>query len=206
MVAQVEAAGIIPGPAWSWSTGDTAAQCAFPSGSGQASGCTSWSSGVVRTVFEGTPSLALVAHEVANAETEQYAVPALLNEVGTADAGTSWSPTDAVASCLVAHFLGRQDDAAGAWQCPASMATSVAAHIHDTIVTTQITAICGSTSGVASSLTFSAGTGTLTVTSPAGGSTPQSAAIGASVTVSGIGTFTAKDVGGTATVTGICHG
>jgi len=206
MVAQVEAAGIVPGPGWTWSTGDTAAQCRFPSGSGQSSGCTSWSSGVIRTVFEGTPSLSLVAHEVANAETERYAVPTLLSEVASADAGTSWSPTDAVASCLVAHFLGRQDDAAGSWQCPASLATSVAAHIHDTIVTTQITATCGTRSGAISVLTFSAGGGTLTVTSPAGGSPARTAVAGASVTVSGVGTFMARDVGGTATVTGVCHG
>jgi hypothetical protein len=160
----------------------------------------------VRTVFEGTPSLSLVAHEVANAETEQYALPALLSEVSDAAGGTSWSPTDAVASCLVAHFLGHQDDAAGSWQCPASLAASVASHIHDTIVTTEITAICGAKSGIASVLTFSAGTGTLTVTLPAGGSGPRKAAAGTSITVSGIGTFTAKDVGGTATVSGVCHG
>jgi len=129
-----------------------------------------------------------------------------LSEVAAADAGTSWSPTDAVASCLVAHFLGHQDDAAGSWQCPASLAASVASHIHDTIVTTQITAICGSKSGIASVLTFSAGTGTLTVTSPAGEAGPQKAVAGTSVTVSGVGTFTAKDVGGTATVSGVCHG
>jgi hypothetical protein len=206
MVAQVEAAGIVPGPGWSWTMGNSSAQCAFPSGSGQSSACTSWSSGVVRTVFAGTPSLALVAHEVANAETEQDAIPALLSEVAEDAAGRSWSPTDAVASCLVEHFLGFQDDAAGSWQCPPSLASSVAAHIHDTIVTTRITAICGSKSGANSVLIFSAGSGTLTVTSPSGGSTPQTAVSGTSITVSGVGTFAANDVGGTVTVVGACQG
>jgi hypothetical protein len=60
-------------------------------------------------------------------------VPNLLNEVSLADAGSSWSPTDAVASCLVEHFMGFQDDAAGTWQCPASLATVVADNIHDTL-------------------------------------------------------------------------
>jgi hypothetical protein len=37
-----------------------------------------------------------------------------------------------VASCLVEHFLGFQDGAAGPWQCPASLAATVAEHIHTT--------------------------------------------------------------------------
>jgi hypothetical protein len=84
------------------------------------------------TVFAGTPTLALVAHELANAETQNDAVPSLLNEVAAAAAGTSWSPTDAVASCLVVHFMGFQDNAAGTWQCPAPLAALVSTHIHDT--------------------------------------------------------------------------
>jgi len=206
LVAQVEAAGIVPGPTWGWSMGDTAALCGITPAVGIATGCTSWSSGVERTVFAGSPSLELVAHEVANAETEQSAVPTLLNEVGTAAAGTSWSPTDAVASCLVVHFLGFQDDAAGSWQCPASLASSVSIHIHDTIASTQTTAICGTTSGTSSVLTFTASSGTLSVTSPSGGLTPQVASAGAPVTVTGIGTFTASVLGGTATLVGVCEG
>ena len=58
--------------------------------------------------------------------------PSLVAEVTTAEAGTSWSPIDAVASCLVEHFMGFQDDAAGTWQCPADLAATVAADIHDT--------------------------------------------------------------------------
>ena len=61
----------------------------------------------------GPPTLALVAHELANAETENDAVPSLVAQVSTAEAGTSWSPIDAVASCLVEHFMGFQDNAAG---------------------------------------------------------------------------------------------
>jgi hypothetical protein len=160
---------------------------------------------VERTIFAGAPELALVAHELANAETAHFADATLLNEVSVAAAGTSWSPTDAVASCLVMHFLGFEDDAAGSWQCPVGLAASVAAHIHDTMVTTQTTATCGVTSNTNSILTFSAGLGTLTVTSPSGGSIPQTANAGTSVTVSGIGTFTAEDLGGTASVTGICQ-
>ncbi len=156
-------------------------------------------------MFEGPVTLALVAHEIANAETAAFAIPALLDEVSAAAAGTSWSPTDAVASCLVAHFLGVQDGAAGTWQCPATLASSVATHIHDTVVTTQITATCGVTSGTSSTLTFAAGSGTLSVTSSAAGSVPQTAPMEGAVVVSGIGTFVARDVGGTATLTGTCH-
>ena len=206
LVAQVEAAGIVPGPTWTWSMGDTESQCGVIAGAGLATGCTFWAAGVERTVFAGTPSLALVAHEVANAETEHFAVATLLNEVSAAAAGTSWSPTDAVASCLVLHFLGFQDNAAGAWQCPAGLAASVAAHIHDTMVTTQTTATCGVTSHTSSTLTFTASSGTLTVTSPSAGSVPQTANAGTPVTVSGVGTFTANDLGGTVSVTGICEG
>jgi hypothetical protein len=79
-----------------------------------------------------TPKLALVAHELANAETQNDAVPRLLDQVATAAGGTSWSPTDAVASCLVVHFMGFQDNAAGTWQCPAALAPTVAENIHDT--------------------------------------------------------------------------
>ena len=57
-------------------------------------------------------------------------MPSLLSEVATAAAGTSWSPIDAVASCLIEHFMGFQDFAAGTWQCPASLATVVAEDIH----------------------------------------------------------------------------
>ncbi len=203
LVAEVEAAGIVPSSTWSWSMGDTAASCGVTSSPGSAAGCTSWSSGNVRTVFAGSPPLALVAHEVANAEVEQYAIPSLLAEVSAAAAGTSWSPTDAVASCLVAHFLGFQDGVAGSWQCPVALAASVAAHIHDTVVTNQITAVCGTASGTASTLTFTASSGTLTVTTP---SSTLTAAAGVPVTVSGVGTFTAKDVGGTPTVAGTCLG
>jgi len=206
LVAQVEAAGIVPGPTWSWSMGDTATPCGVTSSAGVAAGCTSWSTGAEHTMFAGSPTLALVAHEVANAETEQFALPALLQEVSTAAAGSSWSPTDAVASCLVVHFLSFQDDAAGSWQCPAGLAMSVATHIHDTIVTTQTTAVCGISSGASSTLTFTASAGSLTVTSPSGGSTPQTATAGTSVTVSGVGTFAAKDLGGTAIVSGVCKG
>ncbi len=203
LVAQVEAAGIVPASTWTWSMGDTAAACGVVAGTGGA-GCTSWSSGVEHTVFSGSPSLALVAHEVANAEVEQSAPPALLQEVSTDAAGTSWSPTDAVASCLVADLMGFQDGVAGSWQCPVALAASVAAHIHDTVVTTQTTAVCGTSSGITSTLTFTASSGTLTVTTP---SSVQTAVAGAPVTVSGVGTFTARVVGGTAaTLVGVCEG
>ena len=100
---------------------------------GAGTGCTYGSNGLEYSVFSGSPTLALVAHELANAETQNDAVPSLLNEVAAAAAGTSWSPTDAVASCLVVHFMGFQDDSAGTWQCPAALATIVAANIHDSI-------------------------------------------------------------------------
>jgi hypothetical protein len=206
LIAQVEAAGIMPAPTWTWSMGDTETQCGVTAGAGSATGCTSWAAGVEHTVFAGTPTLALVAHEVANAETEHFAVPTLLNQVSAAAAGTSWSPTDAVASCMVVHFLGFQDNAAGSWQCPAGLAASVAAHIHDTMVTTQTIATCGVTSGASSTLTFTASLGTLTVTSPSGGSVAQTANAETPITVSGIGTFTADDLGGTVSVAGICEG
>jgi hypothetical protein len=133
LVAQVEAAGIEPGSNWSWSMGDTATHCGSISGSG--TGCTYGAGGLEYTVFAGTPNLSLVAHELANAETQNDAVPDLLSEVAAAEGGSSWSPTDAVASCLVAHFVGIQDDAAGAWACPATLATFVASNIHDTLST-----------------------------------------------------------------------
>ena len=109
--------------------GDTATHCAAMSGTG--TGCTYGTGGQEFTVFAGSPDLALVAHELANAETQNDAVPTLMNEVATAEDGTSWSPTDAVASCLVEHFMGFQDDAAGTWQCSAALGAEVAAHIHD---------------------------------------------------------------------------
>jgi hypothetical protein len=124
LVAEVEGSGIDPGSTWAWSVGDTSAACgAIPSSTG--TGCTSGAAGAAATVFAGSPTLALVAHEMANAETENYAVPSLMAEVTTAEAGTSWSPIDAVATCLVVHFMGFQDNAAGAWQCPAALATAV---------------------------------------------------------------------------------
>jgi hypothetical protein len=131
LVAEVEAAGVDPGASWSWSMGDTAAQCGVIPGNGAGTGCTFGAAGAAQTVFSGSPSLALVAHELANAETENDAVPSLMNEVAMAEAGTAWTPIDAVASCLVEHFMGFQDGAAGTWQCPVALATVVAANIHD---------------------------------------------------------------------------
>jgi hypothetical protein len=140
LVAAVEAAGIAPGSNWTWSMGDTAARCGPISGSG--TGCTFGEAGLEYTVFAGSPNLSLVAHELANAETQNDAVPGLLSAVATAAGGTSWSPTDAVASCLVAHFIGIQDDAAGTWTCSPAVATFVANNIHDTLATT-VGAIAG---------------------------------------------------------------
>ncbi len=130
LVADVEASGIEPGSNWTWTMGDTSTYCGPISGAG--TGCTYGEGGLEHTVFAGTPTLALVAHELANAETQNDAIPSLLHQVATAAAGTSWSPTDAVASCLVEHFMGFQDNAAGTWQCPAALAATVAEHIHDT--------------------------------------------------------------------------
>jgi hypothetical protein len=128
LVAEVEASGIDPGPTWTWSMGDPSATCGAIQGT-VGTGCTSGAAGSATTVFAGSPSLGLVAHEIANAETENYAVPALVAEVTGAEAAISWSPIDAVASCLVAHFMGFQDNAAGPWQCPAELATAVAGTI-----------------------------------------------------------------------------
>jgi hypothetical protein len=125
LVAEVEAAGIEPGQSWSWSMGDPATQCGVIPGN-IATACTFGPVGTEQTVFAGSPTLALVAHELANAETRNAVVPSLMTEVATAEAGTSWSPTDAVASCLVEHFMGFQDDAAGTWQCPDALAALVA--------------------------------------------------------------------------------
>jgi hypothetical protein len=194
LVAQVEAAGIQPGTNWTWSMGQTTTMCGPIAGAG--TGCTFGAAGLEQTVFTGTPTLALVAHELANAETQNDAIPSLLSEVATAEAGTSWSPTDAVASCLVAHFMGFQDLAAGTWQCPAVLATVVAENIHNTVApTTGLTLSCGTTSGLTSTLTFTSRTGPLTVTAPGGGSAPQTVATGTPVTISGIGTFTAQSNG-----------
>jgi 3D (Asp-Asp-Asp) domain-containing protein len=203
LVSEVEAAGIVPASTWSWTMGDTSASCGTAASPGGSAGCTSWSSGVEHTVFSGSPTLALVAHEVANAEVEHFAAPALLQQAGAAAAETSWSPTDAAASCLVAHFLGFQDRAAGPWECPVALAASIAAHIHDTLVTTHLTAVCGASSGIASTLVFNASAGTLTVTSP---TATRTVPAGTPVTVSGVGTFTAQDLGGTVTVAGVCEG
>jgi hypothetical protein len=133
LVAEVEAAGIEPGTSWSWHMGNTATQCGVIPGDKAGTGCTSGAAGVATTVFAGVPSLALVAHELADAETENDAVPSLMAEVTTAEAGTSWSSIDAVASCLVVNFMGFQDDAAGSWQCPVALAAVVAANIHDPV-------------------------------------------------------------------------
>ena len=124
LVARVEASGIAPGPNWSWSLGDTARCGVIPGADNIGTGCTSGAAGSVTTVFAGSPGLALVAHELANAETENYAVPALVDLVVRDGGSASWSPIDAVASCLVVHFLGFQDGAAGPWVCPASWPTS----------------------------------------------------------------------------------
>ena len=131
LVAEVEASGVDPGPTWSWTLGDTATQCGVIPGNGAGTGCTFGAAGAAQTVFSGSPSLALVAHELANAETENDAIPSLMNEVAQAEAGTAWTPIDAVASCLVEHFMGFQDGAAGTWECPVALATVVAANIHD---------------------------------------------------------------------------
>lgn len=131
LVAEVEAAGVEPGSTWSWSMGDTATQCGVIPGNGAGTGCTFGAAGAAQTVFSGSPSLALVAHELANAETENDAIPSLMSEVTMAEAGTAWSPIDAVASCLVEHFMGFQDGAAGTWECPVALAATVAANIHD---------------------------------------------------------------------------
>jgi hypothetical protein len=131
LVGDVEAAGIDPGSNWSWSMGDTATNCSVMTGAG--TGCTYGTNGLEYSVFSGSPTLALVAHELANAETQNDAVPSLLNEVAAAAAGSSWSPTDAVASCLVVHFMGFQDESAGPWQCPAALASITAANIHDSL-------------------------------------------------------------------------
>jgi hypothetical protein len=131
LVAEVEADGIDPGPTWTWTMGDPSSLCGAIPEPGAGTGCTSGAPGEAKTVFAGTPNLALVAHEMANAETENDAVPSLLSTVTEAEAGTSWSPIDAVASCLVAHFMGFQDNAAGTWQCPSALASFVATNIHD---------------------------------------------------------------------------
>ena len=131
LVSQVEASGIDPGSNWSWSMGDTAIHCGVIVGDG--TGCTYGAGGLEYTVFSGSPTLALVAHELGNAETQNDAVPDLLSQVAAAAGGTTWSPTDGVASCLVAHFMGFQDAVAGPWQCPAALASSVAANIHSSL-------------------------------------------------------------------------
>ncbi|MFZ0664211.1 MAG: hypothetical protein WAM97_00535 [Acidimicrobiales bacterium] len=203
MVAEVERAGIEPGSNWSWSMGDTETRCGFIPGTG--TGCTSALGGVVHTVFGGSPTLALVAHELANAEALNDAVPTLMSVVSAAESGTSWSPTDALASCLVAHFMGFQDASAGTWRCPAKLSTYVAENIHDAPpVVTELTSVCGKTSRAISTLTFRASAGVLTVKGPAIGSVSETKPAGTPVTVSGVGTFTGRDQGGVVTATGIC--
>ena len=184
--------------------GETSAQCGVIPSIGIGSGCTFGAAGAARSIFAGSPSLPLVAHELANAETENDAVPSLMDEVASAEGGASWSPIDAVASCLVVHFMGFQDEAAGAWQCPAELATVVAENIHDTVTTTEMTFICGSKSGVVSTLTFTGVIGPLTVAAPTIGAPPETVAPGIPVVVSGIGTFTATDRGGAIDHTGDC--
>jgi len=130
LVTRVEASGIAPGPSWTWSYGGPSA-CGVIPGANLGTGCTSGAAGSVTTVFAGSPGLLLVAHELANAETENYAVPSLVSLVSRSAGGASWSPIDAVASCLVVHFLGVQDDAAGPWACPTALADVVATAIHD---------------------------------------------------------------------------
>jgi hypothetical protein len=131
LVSEVEASGIDPGSNWSWSMGDTATHCGAMTGAG--TGCTYGSAGLEYSVFSGSPTLALVAHELANAETQNDAVPSLLSQVAAAAGATTWSPTDGVASCLVEYFMGFQDDVAGTWQCPAALASTVAADIHESL-------------------------------------------------------------------------
>jgi hypothetical protein len=111
--------------------GDTGTHCGAIIGDG--TGCTYGSGGLEYSVFAGTPTLALVAHELANAETQNDAVPSLLGQVAAAAGASTWSPTDGVASCLVAHFMGFQDLVAGSWQCPAALASTVAANIHESL-------------------------------------------------------------------------
>jgi hypothetical protein len=204
LVSEVETSGIEPGSNWGWSLGSIPAQCGVIPSNSVGTGCTFGAAGAARTVFAGSPSLALVAHELANAETENDAAPSLMSEVTTVEDGTSWSPIDAVASCLVQHFMGFQDDAAGTWQCPAALATIVAENIHNTVTTTEIASSCGTTSGITSTLTFTSSEGTLRVTGPATGAVPETVAAGTPVTISGIGTFTAIDRGGTVNQTGEC--
>ena len=91
--------------------GNTTALCGVIPDADVGTGCTSGAAGEATTVFSGSPTLALVAHELANAETENDAVPDLVAEVTSTEAGSSWSPIDAVASCLVEHFMGFQDNA-----------------------------------------------------------------------------------------------
>ncbi len=135
LVTQAEASGIAPGPNWTWTLGDTARCGIIPGADNVGTGCTSGAAGSVTTVFAGSPGLALVAHELANAETENYAVPALVDMVVRDGGSASWSPIDAVASCLVVHFLGFQDGAAGPWACPAALADIVAGGIHNAAFT-----------------------------------------------------------------------
>ncbi len=111
--------------------GDTSTHCGAMTGTG--TGCTYGTGGLEFSVFSGSPTLALVAHELANAEAQNDAIPSLLAQVAGAAGGTTWSPTDGVASCLVVYFMGFQDAVAGTWQCPATLALTVADNIHDSL-------------------------------------------------------------------------
>ena len=113
-------AGIDPGPNWSWSIGDTATGAA-PSPVTARHRLHLRGGRAGHHGFRRLAALALVAHELANAETENDAVPAC-------DPGHGGGSRDVMVPdrrrglCLVAHFMGFQDDAAGPWQCPAALA------------------------------------------------------------------------------------
>jgi hypothetical protein len=135
LAAQVVASGIDPGPAWTWTFSPTST-CGVLPGNNSATGCTTgFKDGSANTVFWGTPPLTLVAHELANAEVEIYAMAPLIAMVTRAEAGTSWSPIDAVAGCLVVHYMNIPDTSAGTWTCPPALGDIVAANIHNAAFT-----------------------------------------------------------------------
>ena len=82
-------------------------------------------------MFAGSPNLALVAHELANAETQNDAVPTLMNEVATAEGRDFVVPYRRRGVLPGRAVHGVPNDAAGTWQCPAALGAEVAAHIHD---------------------------------------------------------------------------
>jgi hypothetical protein len=109
--------------------GDPTQQCG-PLPSGVASGCTFGNGYSAQTVFQGVPTLGLVAHEMGNAEVENSPN---LNIDGPPEStvwaqaqGLSWSPIDATSSCIVYHYMGFQDGDSGPWQCPGDLAAYVA--------------------------------------------------------------------------------